>query len=423
MSTPLPTSDASVAYLDYAELVELYAQRLVTNLRGFGVDDPTLALWVPDEDPTRSVRNLLDAAATAGRGALGLRIRRPQLDAIDVVVLETLLARYGAPAIEARAEELCFVVSGLRLPEPVDASVARLESPSAAQSSWATTASPADASVVQVESPRLGRCTVTVETLDRPRVDEFPSRLRNPYRNALTQRVPNARFHTLPEARPQLRRGVAVLHGVSLAFLVDGQDRVTRAGFEGAPHADAQRLMEALCEVCEGMPLPEVRDHAVQRLESSLRGAGPRPCSGIVLPESIDAAFAVLQHLVREAAVAAGYQTGTSNRYDAGPSAQWASRSDESRRGTLETAIRDFCGEQGLGEHAIAFVDLQFLIRLVVVPAPTIERAALPGLLMALERYCRGRVESRLEVFVEEHRDRNAKRRLAVVPQERAGKS
>src|SRR5947207_8979963 len=60
--------------LDYADLVARYQTGLIENLRSFGFQTEYLDLWVPDEDLSRSLLNLFDAAAAVGHRSLAVRV-------------------------------------------------------------------------------------------------------------------------------------------------------------------------------------------------------------------------------------------------------------------------------------------------------------------------------------------------------------
>lgn len=51
---------------DYEALMADFNRKLVTQLRGHSADSEYLETWVPDEDPVRSVLNMVEAALSAG---------------------------------------------------------------------------------------------------------------------------------------------------------------------------------------------------------------------------------------------------------------------------------------------------------------------------------------------------------------------
>jgi hypothetical protein len=74
--------------------------------------------------------------------------------------------------------------------------------------------------------------------------------------------------------------------------------------------------------------------------------------------------------------------------------------------------VASFIAARQLPADAFSLVAIEFDVRLVFRAAPNLE---LPRLTMALERAIRHDIDPRLEVYLEEIRDRNKLRRLAIV--------
>src|SRR5262249_32751104 len=51
--------------IDYKELVDYYNQSLVSQLRNFSMGHPFLEVWVPDDDLTKSLLGIFEAASAA----------------------------------------------------------------------------------------------------------------------------------------------------------------------------------------------------------------------------------------------------------------------------------------------------------------------------------------------------------------------
>ena len=80
--------------IDYDDLMAAYQADLVDTLRGFGAQSELLELWVPDEDPVRSLANMVDAAAAAGAERLSVRVGPATAPAIDRAALLALRVRH-----------------------------------------------------------------------------------------------------------------------------------------------------------------------------------------------------------------------------------------------------------------------------------------------------------------------------------------
>ena len=66
--------------LDYDKLVEAYNTNLDVTLRGFKPAEEMLDTWVPDEDPIRSLTNLVEAAQLCSSGAVSIRVSHKTLE-------------------------------------------------------------------------------------------------------------------------------------------------------------------------------------------------------------------------------------------------------------------------------------------------------------------------------------------------------
>lgn len=88
--------------LNYEELVADFETKLVTQLRSFGVAAEYLETWVPDEDPVKSILNMVEAAEAHGRKDIAVRVGDSTLprDQIDALVAE--IGTLGH--VEARAD-------------------------------------------------------------------------------------------------------------------------------------------------------------------------------------------------------------------------------------------------------------------------------------------------------------------------------
>ena len=59
--------------LDYEDLMVDFNQKLVTQLRGHTADNEYLETWVPDENPVKSILNMVEAALSAGLDSMQIR--------------------------------------------------------------------------------------------------------------------------------------------------------------------------------------------------------------------------------------------------------------------------------------------------------------------------------------------------------------
>jgi hypothetical protein len=96
--------------VDYDELIKNYWDALFNKLRNFTAGPAFLETWVHDEDHTRSILGLFEAADGAGEDLLTLKIGRETSQAINLSELETELSPLGSVEIQRPADELKITV-------------------------------------------------------------------------------------------------------------------------------------------------------------------------------------------------------------------------------------------------------------------------------------------------------------------------
>ena len=106
--------DAMTGALNYEELVRAFEEALVTKLRGHGAEADYLEMWVPDEDPVKSLLNMVEAAAAYGRDDIAIEVAAETLSEVQVNELLAILRDIGAPRVTARAGGRLIEVTGLR---------------------------------------------------------------------------------------------------------------------------------------------------------------------------------------------------------------------------------------------------------------------------------------------------------------------
>jgi len=99
-----PPSDAQRVELDYESLVSSYNENLLTVLRSFRVGHEFLELWVPDDDPHKSILNLAEAAESSGLPGLALTIGPEVRAKLDVDRLSSMVGGIGSLSVQPRAE-------------------------------------------------------------------------------------------------------------------------------------------------------------------------------------------------------------------------------------------------------------------------------------------------------------------------------
>ena len=82
--------------LDYEKLVRAFETALMTKLRGHGADADYLEMWVPDENPVKSLLNMVEAAEAYGRDDIAIRVTVETLSDEQIEALTVKLGDIGA---------------------------------------------------------------------------------------------------------------------------------------------------------------------------------------------------------------------------------------------------------------------------------------------------------------------------------------
>jgi len=100
--------------LNYEVLVQAFEESLVTKLRGHGAEADYLEMWVPDEDPVKSILNMVEAAEAYGRDDIVIEVSAATLSAPRLEELAAVLSTMGSATITATADGRLIEVTGLQ---------------------------------------------------------------------------------------------------------------------------------------------------------------------------------------------------------------------------------------------------------------------------------------------------------------------
>jgi hypothetical protein len=391
MSTAAALVPLDAEVIDYDALYADYSQSLVDTLRGFSAKVPGLELWVPDENLRVSLRNLLDSAASLGRPAVCLKFGEATAQQLSEGELGELGRAFGQVRLERRGTALLFEVSGL----------GATAAPSAAAPAPERKVAPAPER--QAASTPQARAELSFEVYER-RLRQLAA-VAEPGRREASSAV-----------------GVAVRFSqdsCSLELVMARDEHVIVGSTCEAPDPVRQLLLAELCRLVTGLPLLEACYHGALRLEHRLRpAASGRPLSGIVLPRAVHPHFGLAEDLLR--GVLAGYRqlSGfdvTRGQYDDRPRPEWLAASLEERKQRLEVALGLVLPTFGLAAADVSVVSIRYDVRVELGLSEAWKKLDQPRLVMALERELQARVDPRLEVYVQELKDKNQLRRLALV--------
>lgn len=382
-----------IQHVDYDRLVADYHAHLVETLRGFGPAADFLDLWVPDEDPLRSLANMLDAARAGGCPALEIAVGAAQARSLDRTALNTMAAGFGVAEITTQPE------GGLCLTIRFDGSAAPMAVRPTASSAAADPLRPLPLSAAPAprrDIPAAFAAAITAAIAADQTADRAAE----------------------PPAGLVCGRGEA--DGAAMVVWFDGDGTVHQASQEGAANEGVRGVLAALCRVIVGLPAQEAADHGVIRLERALRDfSQPPPVPGVVTPAAASPLFVTAERLLRGAIADWRARTGTpvtGNSYDEGPRPGWRALDDAGRRALLVSACGDYARSEGGGAADAEVMAIEYDVRVLIRFHGGLAAGDRQRTLMALERHVKRLVDPRLELHFEPAGDANRIRRLSGGP-------
>ena len=99
--------------LDYEEVVSDFNRKLITKLRSHGAEAEYLEMWVPDEDPVKSILNMVEAAQAYGRQEIRVRVSRKTVSASQLESLRHEVGKIGT--ISVTDEDLSLIITVIDL--------------------------------------------------------------------------------------------------------------------------------------------------------------------------------------------------------------------------------------------------------------------------------------------------------------------
>lgn len=87
--------------LDYSRLVSDFEAKLVTQLRNHSAKTTFLESWVPDQDPVKSVLNMVEAAAAYGQAEMAVRFGAAALSVAQLRALITEISPLADVSVHA----------------------------------------------------------------------------------------------------------------------------------------------------------------------------------------------------------------------------------------------------------------------------------------------------------------------------------
>lgn len=350
----------SVSRICYEELMETYHTGLTTVLRRFRSMEEFefLETWVPDDDPERSILNILEAAKEGGVSSLVVTLGPETLQGLNLKHLTQEARLLGDPTAE-------MTQGG-------------------------------------------------VELLVQFQVSLQPSSIHPVYQKKLDSLAQSRRYEGIMEEKEGVIRVVARKGPITLSAWVHPVTHVIeKVLYRGVQSGLERGLLEGLCEILEGRPIQEGSDHAVIRLENRFRDAAPRPVRGIITPENADPAFqfpvALVRGLLSDYRRRTGYRDAQ-NFFVEPASSSWKDLTDDARLKKLQEAIH----RHPVGSCVIA-IGLEVGERVVVTFQEGLDVWTKRDELLKLERYLKENVEPILHCYLLPKMDENKPRQAKGV--------
>jgi hypothetical protein len=199
----------------------------------------------------------------------------------------------------------------------------------------------------------------------------------------------------------------------SLFALFDGrQHKLIQASFAGTSSAIDKALLEGLCQLSEGLPIQEIYDHGLLKLEYALRDHHqPLPIAGIINPFNFDPIFQLPQNLIRQLfqnyCEKTGYQSQL-NFFDSPPSKNWLKLDDEQRIQIIQSVVDELINQYQYRALEVKVKSIEKTVKVhVEIRGTIVEKATL---MLNIEKDLHKQVEPKLQLYLEPHKDVNKQR-------------
>lgn len=194
------------------------------------------------------------------------------------------------------------------------------------------------------------------------------------------------------------------------------ESKIAGVAFSGSSSEKEKAVLDAVGEAMIGFTLREATEHAAIYAANALTAKGllRRP-AGIGLPKAMGPEMALAEALLRalyRAAPLPPLKPDDWNFEDRGPTPAWVARERKDKVATVRGLLGTFLTGAGVGQDAIAVVDIDKYERIDVRFSEIVPIGVKPKMLMDFERFLRTQTGERLEVFVTEMKDLNRIRRL-----------
>jgi hypothetical protein len=356
-----------------------------------------LETWVPDEDDSKSILNIIEAAEGAGLAEISIRVGTCTFNRLDLKSLQEAAGRRGKVDTVTSGDAILLHVSFAGTDELGSGLYRNTESCNKPEMKAIRKSAPLPSYKALSTQAPVWSGKQTVHPVYKERLKKKSQLC--PHEGALS---PDYGLELVQASR----------ENTTLVALVEPrQHLVKKAMFRGARSDDERAVLDTLCQFMVGKPILECADHGMIYVEHQLRDPSqPVPVPGIVTPENADPIFSSPTRLVRELLACYRRRTGfnsTANFYDLPPRIEWLALPEDKKVGKVQAAIGGHPlggGIEVVGTEGPKRVSVRFPYGLG--PSPKASR------LMQLEAYIQSEVEPTLELETEPRPDANKIRRI-----------
>lgn len=356
--------------LNYEALVTDYNESMNSKMRGFRASENFLETWVPDDDINISILNLMEAAQNFGQKDIKVYLQGENAQQLNLAKLKEMSQSIGDISTQTNGSG-CYVIIANRVDEEQAAKAASSE---------------------LVQGPSVYR--LKLGSLAGNRALGYEGKLEEKAGLVLVQ---------------------ASSGKATLSLLVDPQvHAIAAAKHTGGVSPEEKSLLDLFCECIDGLKILEASDHAVINLEYMLRDDKlQRPVKGVVIPKNADPVFKLPLDLIRSALAIyrekANYKA-TANFFDSRPAKEWLQLSKEEKLQKLEKVKNDYLDKRGLPHDCLTIRSIDQHSKINMSFSQDSSVANKGDVLMKLELALKDHCDAKIEVFMEEWRDKTGTR-------------
>lgn len=205
-----------------------------------------------------------------------------------------------------------------------------------------------------------------------------------------------------------------------LAIKLDPQEKskIIAANFYGTENVREMFFLERFCEKILNIPLFEVFEHGIIKLEKVLRPRSiTKKIKGVISPVARFQIFNLIHQLIKKIWFlhCSKHEVPLKNLYDRYPSDIWAQMQFNKKKIIIKKIIKKF-------ENKVKLKNLFYFesinsdnIRITIGVKQKIDQAKLANLILNFEKYIRQFIDKRIEVFYKEIRDENKLRQKNLI--------